>query len=176
MAYLTVAHIAVVVAYLNLLATTGIGLPYLRYHAPTLERLLQLREVLLEDLKINIDDYYDRLTGQNVLLDYTGEVSIDFLMSQDPRSYSNPGLGPNRQVIVWAPEHPTITPPEAEPRLVEPMKDGAPEVRVAHRQVGLLHVLVYEGTPSGQHPFDPVQKRNFYYRQERMKFLDWSSD
>lgn len=163
-------------AHLRLVDRTGIALPYLYFHAPSLGRMLELREYLLGDLKMNIDDYYDRTTTQNVFRPGTGEATMDFLITQDPRAYSNAGLGADKQVVIWAPSFPSPAgppPPDTLALKVPAAPDGTPRQELSLHRVGLLEIRVYEGAPSGTDPFDPREKRNYYYRDQRMKFLDW---
>jgi hypothetical protein len=173
---LVVIFTGFVAAHLVRMDRTGIAIPYLQYHAPTLGRLVELRDHLLGDLGITADDYYDRVTTQNVLRPYAGEVTLDWLVTQDRRSVTNPGLAADRHVVIWAPEYPfaNLTPPppdQQQPRWPT-HPDGTRQTLVGEHRLGVLRIMVFEGPlPEGDETFDPAAKRNYYYREERMRFL-----
>lgn len=164
------------VTYLSLMAATGVALPYLHYRAPTLAVLLQLREKLLDGFHVNVDDYYERVTAQNVLIPLCGEATIDYLITQDPRAWRNSGLPPGTHLIIWAPHYrqpPDLDPPpEAERHLRLPEAAGRPQRILREESLGDLRIVLVEGELPRDVPiFNPESKRNFYYRQERMKYL-----
>lgn len=164
-------YAAIGAAHLTNLARTGIALPYLSYHAPTLARMLETREVLLEEFAISDGDYYERTYTWNVFQPLAGEATMDYLVTQDRRSYDNAGLAGDQSILIWSPiveALPDMTPPPPEKwelRLPEGVRE------VARREVGRIQVLLLEGPIPDVEPFDPAMKRNFYYREERMRFL-----
>ncbi len=165
-------YAAVSGAHLANVSRTGVGLPYLFYHAPSLERMKEVREVLLDDFRITVDDYYERVYTWNVFQPLAGEATMDYLITQDARGYENPGLAEGRSVLIWGPV--TEGPPGLDPPPEEEWQLQLPEAgprEVEHREVGRLRILLLEGPVPDSHPFDPVAKRNFYYREERMRFL-----
>ena len=83
-------YAAIDAAYLRQMKISGIAIPYLYFRTPTLEVMLELREKLLNDFKINVQDYYNDVTSQNILLPICGEATLDFLITQDRRAWTNP--------------------------------------------------------------------------------------
>ena len=169
-------YTGVSVAHLRLMDVTKSALPYLYYRAPTLERMLDIREMLLEEFKVTAEDYYTRVTTQNVLRPYAGEASIDLLITQDPRAYDNEGLPDNTHLVIWAPlyDRPEDlpAPPEEHTVLQVPAHEDGTEQRVLREgKLGDLRFILFEGAKPEGLAFDAVDKLNFYYRTERMKNL-----
>lgn len=163
-------------SYINLLQRTGIAIPYLYFRTPTLKVLLRLREVLLDKYKITADDYYERVTGQNILVPYCGEATMDYLITQDPRAYTNPGLPKGTHLIVYRPvyrDQPPIRIAEETRSLRLPDDaSGKPQQVLKEKHLADISVYLVKGTlPTEILVFQPHQKTNVYYREERMKYL-----
>lgn len=175
--YLLLCCIFVSLAYLAVMNRTGAALPYLHYRAPSLSVVLDIRDFLLDELGISHEDYYTRVSAQNVFVPFAGELSLDFLITQDGRAMTNPGLDPGTHVLIYGRPFPALPgmdpiPDHAHaPLLPEPVREsGAELVPVYERNHVTIHVI--QLADEAHHElFNPDEKRNIYYREQRMKHL-----
>jgi hypothetical protein len=130
--------------------------------------MMEVRDILLGEARLDRDAYYERTHSQQLGLVYFGEATFDWLITQDPRSVTNPPSDPHTR---WLLHSHYVNPPEhsAEPRL----PPGAEEVRRwTIRDIGIT-IVEYRVVD----PLEPVPEeenfmmRNFYHRDERMLYL-----
>ncbi|MEO8377362.1 MAG: hypothetical protein ABI579_06800 [Candidatus Sumerlaeota bacterium] len=165
------------IAYLRQLKASGIAIPYLYFRTPTLEVMLELREKLLNDFKINIQDYYNDVTGQNILVPYCGETTLDFLITQDRRAWTNPGLPYGTHLIVYRPvyrDQPGVINIVEETRHLRlpQQADGSPAKILKEKSFRDITLYLVEGhLPREVRVFAPFEKTNVYYREQHMKYL-----
>ncbi|MCC6546545.1 hypothetical protein IT570_05195 [Candidatus Sumerlaeota bacterium] len=174
-----ISYAAVDAAYLRQMKISGIAIPYLYFRTPTLEVMLEIKERLLKDFKINMQDYYNDVTGQNILVPYCGETTLDFLITQDRRAWTNPGLPYGNHVIVYRPvyrDQPGVIMIADETRKLRLPRqaDGSPAKIVKEETFRDITIYQVEGhLPREVRVFAPFEKTNVYYRDEKMKYLGW---
>lgn len=154
--------------YLQVLERSGRSIPYLFPNlAPTMRAMMQIRDILLGEAGLDRDAWYERTHAQQLGDLHFGEATFDWLITQDPRSVTNPPPDPHLRWLLHSP-----MPASPEPRLPE----GATEVRRwALRDTGMTVVEYRVADPQAPVP-DNLAMRNFYFRNERMLYLGPGAD
>ena len=83
------------VMYLSLLRHSGRMLPYGDNYAPTLAMMLNARELLLREARIDRDAWFNRVHSDGFGTLGWGECSLDWLITQDERSLQSPSPDPH---------------------------------------------------------------------------------
>ncbi|MBN1475465.1 hypothetical protein JXA47_01805, partial [Candidatus Sumerlaeota bacterium] len=166
---LLASHIAFDHIYLTVLERSGRMISYRWPNmAPNMRTMMEVRDILLGEARLDRDAHYERTHSQQLGLVYFGEATFDWLITQDPRSVTNPPSDPHTR---WLLHSRYVNPPEhsAEPRL----PPGAEEVRRwTIRDIGIT-IVEYRVVD----PLEPVPEeenfmmRNFYHREGRMLYL-----
>jgi len=168
-AALCLSHIVFMILMLALMERSGRSIPYPPYsfYAPTLRSLDAVRDILLGEARLDAAAWYERVHGQQLGDIWFGETTLDWLITQDARSVTNP---PPDAHLRWLLHAPFVLPgiiESPEPRLPE----GAREIR--RWQLGKTGFSVIEyrvEDPSAPMP-DNTNLRNYYFRTERMRYL-----
>ncbi len=155
------------IAHLALVNQSGKVLDYTQFRVPNLKVMEAVKEQLLGDFKITADDYYERVYTQNVFQPLVGESTLDWLITQDARAYTNEGLADDHFIFIHAPKL-DANPGDAFDQAL--FQGNATMVRFD--EVSDIHLFEIEGLPpEDSETFDPTTKRNYYYREVRMKYL-----
>jgi hypothetical protein len=70
---------------------------------PNLRTMLEIRDVLLGEAGVTRDAFYERVHHQQLSNKYLGESTFDWLITQDPRSVTNPEPPANRRWLLHSP-------------------------------------------------------------------------
>lgn len=164
-ALLVVSYAVFCLLYLATMSRSGWQLPYgAPNHAPTLRTMIQARDLLLGEAKLDRDAWFKRTHSVNFLRWWTGESTLDWLMTQDERLYRNPSPDPHLRWVFHGPApHPTqdIVPKdgtEVRRWRIDPAKADLIEYRVADPTVPVPENL---------------EMRNWYFQKpgEYMRYL-----
>jgi hypothetical protein len=164
---LLVSHVAFDLIYLQVLGRSGRSIPYQFPNlAPNMRTMLAVRDILLGDAKIDRDAWYERVHGQQLGEVYFGEATFDWLITQDPRSVTNPPPDPHLRWLLHSPfETADVHSPTPQ------LPPGAQEVRRwTVGQTGIT-IVEYRVADPGEPMPDNTLLRNFYFRDQRMLYL-----
>lgn len=165
---LLVGHVVFDASYLTVLGRSGRFLPYQFPNlAPNLRSVMEIREVLLDKAGLDREAWFGRVHSQNLGLWFYGEVTFDWIVTQDPRSVTNPSPDPHLRWLLFSPFKEQTTPK---------LPDGAAETR--RWLIGGTGMIVVEyrvDDPDAPIP-DNRELRNYYYADEHMRYLGPEKD
>lgn len=175
--YILLVSNMISVAYFEVMRRTGTSLPYIYFRAPSLAVMLDIRDYLLDDLGITYEDYYHQVSTRNVFMPFAGEITLDYLITQDGRAMTNPGLGPTTHVLIHGQVFPGLEGMAPIPEefktyqlpgeLGLTVEDLNPVYQTHH-----ITIFTIELDSPDHHPyFEPDGKRNFYYTDRKMIHL-----
>lgn len=165
---LLVGHVVFDAAYLTVLGRSGRFLPYQFPNlAPNLRSVMEIREVLLDKAALDREAWFGRVHSQNLGLWFYGEVTFDWIVTQDPRSVTNSPPDPHLRWLLFSPFKEQTAPK---------LPDGATETRRwAVRDTGMTVVEYRVDDPDAAIP-DNRELRNYYYADEPMRYLGPEKD
>lgn len=149
--------------YIRLQEKSGRAIPYAWPNlAPNLRSMFWVRDVLLGEAGLDRDAWYERVHAQQLGDYHFGEATFDWLITQDPRSVTNPPPDPRRRWFLHSPYEnspaPKLPPDARELR------------RWTLRDTGISVVEYEVDDPASPLP-DNSAMRNFYYQDVRMRYL-----
>lgn len=139
------------------------------YISPTLDSMDRFKEALLGDFEIDANAYFNRVHSQNVVSWSFGEATMDYMITQDPRSVTNESPDPHLRWLIFSEVYNNYQLPDI-PAPVLP--EGAVETRrVVMGDDGFI-VLEYR-VEDPDEPIAPENKRmrNYYFQNPRMQYL-----
>lgn len=165
---LVLSQVAFDGTYLTVLGRSGRFLPYQWPNlAPNLRSMMEIRDILLGKAKIDRDAWYERVSAENLGLWMFGEATFDWLITQDPRSVTNPPPDPHLRWLLFSPFK-----KETKPELPE----GAKETRRWKLDDTGMMVVEYR-VENPKAPMPPTKEmHNFYYATVRMQYLGPEKD
>ncbi len=160
---LLLSHVTFDVLYIQLLNRTGRMIPYQFPNlAPNMRSMLQVRDILLGEAKIDRDAYYERVHSQQLGDIWFGEATFDWLITQDPRSVTNPPPDPHLRWLLHSPYKEST-----EPKLPE----GAEELRRWTLDGKGITIVEYRVEDPDRPAPGNTLMRNPYFDDTRMQYL-----
>ncbi|MEQ8822587.1 MAG: glycosyltransferase family 39 protein [Sumerlaeia bacterium] len=140
---------------------------------PNLRTMREVADILLDNAGIDKAAWYERVHTQNLLNLRYGETTLDWIISQDPRSVTNDPPDPRMRWLLHSPiagpPEPGLPPGSAEQPVLPPGARKVATWRLKDEDITIIQYRVEdpENTPVPNNR----GMRNYYYRHVRMRYL-----
>lgn len=162
---LVASHVVFDGLYLSVLGRSGRFLPYAWPNlSPNMRSMVTVRDILLEEARLDREAWFGRVHTQNLAARPFGEVSLDWLITQDPRSLTNSPPDPHLRWLLFSPFK-----EQDKPELPE---NASETQRWTVGTTGITVVEYRVGDPDAPIPDNNIM-RNCYYAEENdfMRYL-----
>ncbi|MFH0794781.1 MAG: hypothetical protein V2A74_12200, partial [bacterium] len=164
---LVALHFTFDLLYLQMIERSGRWIPYnFPNLAPNMRTMLKVREILLGQARIDREAWFKRVHTQQLGDYYFGEATFDWLITQDPRSMTNLSPDPHLRWLLHSPFEDART-----SSLAPKIPEGAQEIRRWTIDETGISILEYRVDDPQQPVPDNSRMRNYYYKDNPMRYL-----